>query len=707
MKNYFDITVLISPEADGNFSVRVSSEQGGQGNSTLKLPFRLRDLSGAVFGVAQTARAIGSITPGERGSSAEGATDPRSAADFGVELFEALFQGEARDVLVATDSMAQNVLDTGVRIRLSMDLKTPGMAEVAGLPWELMCRKGQRPLVVSTQTPLVRSLDTPRPMDPRPFRGPLRILALMSNPTGTAALNLDAERSQIEQNWARLPDVAVDFVRPVRAAILDQLAAKDYHVIHYMGHGDFDADEGGMLLLELADGSPDPISGDDFAMWLADEPLRLVFLNACKTGATGMRSGAHPFAGVAAALIRERVPAVVAMQFPISDQAAIAFAQTFYKRISQGLPVDAAVAEGRKVLYSNKQAEWATPVLYLRSKDGMLFGSGSDDVAVASDAPLGGAQGLVAATRSALAKPSDAAAGDTLRVFLATPDQDREKLHQQLCKALQAVDGVSVFDPVPLDEQRHAELVESLVGHADLCVHLLGANAGKRLDVDDGEPLRTYPLVELEIGRQGARSQLVVITSEDRESIDNAKYAARIDEFAKLPRDKARFELVITDRNRIKDEVLAKVAELKSARQAALAPSAIGAAVQSAFVDSHDVDQDSACDLVSFLSDRNVDAFMQTSEGSASNDLAKFGNSLKQYPLYILVAGKADKVWVKNRTNAARASAVKSRAAILIGRYEESGGGGITLSRLKVVAAIKREVPDPIDSLFTPVGVEA
>ena len=85
----------------------------------------------------------------------------------------------------------------------------------------------------------------------------------------------------------------------------------------------------GCCCCELEDGSPDRVTGDVFAAWLADEPLRLVFLNACKTGTTSVRSGVHPFAGVATALIRERVPAVVAMQFPISDQAAIAFAADF------------------------------------------------------------------------------------------------------------------------------------------------------------------------------------------------------------------------------------------------------------------------------------------------------------------------------------------------------------------------------------------
>ena len=707
MKNYFDITVVISPGTDGTFAVRVASEHCGQANSILKLPFNLRDLSGVVFGVAQTARDIGSVTPQETGPGAMGATmDPRSAEDFGVELFKALFRGDARDLLVTTETMAQlSKEEAGVRIRLSMDLQALGMGEVASLPWELMCRKkGEDPLVLSNQTTLVRALDVYGITEPRQFRAPLRIMVVMSNPKGTGALDLGKERTLIEQSWGGRRDVQVDFVRPIEDDVRKQLRAADYHVVHYMGHGDFDADGRGLLLLEDEIGNPVQVTGEDFARWLKDEPLRLVFLNACKTGTTSVRSGAHPFAGVATALIKAKVPAVVAMQFPISDQAAILFAQTFYEGILNGLPVDAAVVGGRAELRSNRKtaSEWATPVLYLRSKDAMLFEWVNNDVAMASAVPLGRVQSVAATTHSTDEDPWGAGAAEMLRVFLATPDQDRERLHGQLSKALQAIDGVRVVDSVPLDDEKHNEVAGGLIRRADLCVHLLGANAGRRLDVDDGQPLRTYPLVQLEIGCKLARSQLVIITSEDKESIGNAKYAARVDELAKLHRDTAQFELVITDKNRIMDAIRAKLEALKKARQTALTPSAPDGTVRAAYVDSHDVDQDRAEELVTFLGERNVEAFMQTSEGSATDGLAQFSDNLRKYPLYIVVAGRADEAWVKYRTNAARRSAVEARAAILIGKYEGADDVEITASRIKIVAALKRVAPDPVDALFAP-----
>src|SRR5205823_8753833 len=138
-----------------------------------------------------------------------------------------------------------------------------------------------------------------------------------------------------------------------------------------------------------------------------------------------------------------------------------------------------------------------------------------------------------------------------------------------------------------------------------LCVHLLGAYPGMRLDDDDNQPLRTYPLVELDIARQAAKSQLVVITTEDKESIGIKDYAALVDELAKLRRDKDRFELVITDKNRIADAVKAKLDDLRRARQAK-APVAAGGMVRNALVDSHVTDGDRAIELVAYLEGRNV-----------------------------------------------------------------------------------------------------
>ena len=98
-------------------------------------------------------------------------------------------------------------------------------------------------------------------------------------------------------------------------------------------------------------------------------------LNACQSATRDPRN--FVWTGVAPALLRAKVPAVVAMQFSISDDTAIVFAKNFYKVLSAGLPLDAAVAYGRRAIMDREEDErdqdWGVPVLYLRSEEGVIF----------------------------------------------------------------------------------------------------------------------------------------------------------------------------------------------------------------------------------------------------------------------------------------------------------------------------------------------
>ena len=75
--------------------------------------------------------------------------------------------------------------------------------------------------------------------------------------------------------------------------------------------------------------------------------------------------------------MRQGIPAVIAMQFEISDPAALAFSQSFYQAIADGLPVDVAMVEARRGMFAeDNEVAWPTPVLYLRSPDGRVFRRG-------------------------------------------------------------------------------------------------------------------------------------------------------------------------------------------------------------------------------------------------------------------------------------------------------------------------------------------
>jgi hypothetical protein len=64
------------------------------------------------------------------------------------------------------------------------------------------------------------------------------------------------------------------------------------------------------------------------------------------------------------------------MQYPIPDQVSLSFAREFYRALAAYYPVDAAVSEGRRAVYQDfgsDRPDWGTPVIFMRSPDGVLF----------------------------------------------------------------------------------------------------------------------------------------------------------------------------------------------------------------------------------------------------------------------------------------------------------------------------------------------
>ena len=100
--------------------------------------------------------------------------------------------------------------------------------------------------------------------------------------------------------------------------------------------------------------------------------MRMVVLNACRSARSSIEDA---FSGLAAALVRRSMPAVVAMQYEISDSAALEFSRALYGAIADGEPVDFAVRFAREAVSwaQNGTLEWGTPVLFLRAPDGRIF----------------------------------------------------------------------------------------------------------------------------------------------------------------------------------------------------------------------------------------------------------------------------------------------------------------------------------------------
>ena len=261
----------------------------------------------------------------------------------------------------------------GLRVVLRID--TPALA---GLPWEAMYDQAVG-AYVCRQDQLVRHVPVASVPAPLRVRPPLRILGVVSSPRGLPPLDVDKEQDQLARALARPVGQGLAEVHWAPGAtwadLQDLLLDGEWHVLHFIGHGDFDPDrDEGVLALVREDGRADLVAAHRLIDLLRQaRPMpRLVVLNSCSGAAAGT---SDLFSGTAAALVRGGVSAVAAMQYEISDPAAVAFARGFYAAIARGRGVDDAVSSGRVAILglSDRTLEWVTPVLYLRGHDARLF----------------------------------------------------------------------------------------------------------------------------------------------------------------------------------------------------------------------------------------------------------------------------------------------------------------------------------------------
>lgn len=241
-------------------------------------------------------------------------------------------------------------------------------------------------VVLSSDTSMVRYQILDRPS--RAFTAlngrPLRIVAALSAPNGAGGLNLAKEKENIEQSLFKLGTKAsrvyLDRVTP--KAFNTALAEQPTDIVHFAGHGayvqsedEFAIDGQGNLIFEDDDGEIRYYPSEHLAMDMGDKNIRLVVLSACQSAMANMENA---WAGVAPALVREGIPAVVGMQFSVQDKAAIEFGELFYSSLASGLTIDEAVAEGRKGIAREcpNAHDFGVPVLYLRcsaDSDAVLF----------------------------------------------------------------------------------------------------------------------------------------------------------------------------------------------------------------------------------------------------------------------------------------------------------------------------------------------
>lgn len=375
---YDDFLAYLDSGPTGELRIRVLDSPAGQATAELALGDDFLALGSSLHGDDSASGASRSV---RNLAAADGLENVERLAprEIGTLLWDHLFAGSVRRLFDQSLGGLGATPDRGLRIRIKVDPREPRAAQLSALPWELLFRPETEDfLALSRKTPVVRYLDVPRPCQPITVEGPLRVLAAMSSPRDLPALDLAAERRKLDLLGQQQENLQLTFLEhastaEVRGALIDG----GFHVLHFMGHGDLDPKTGeGLLYFEGDDGSAEPASGRAVATKLKDlAALGLVVLNACNTAQSAVRRGASPFSGVAGALVLGGVPAVLAMQRPIPDRAAIRFSQALYRRLAAGDPVDGALTEARQAIHSVSPdaLEWAIPVLFTRVSDGNVF----------------------------------------------------------------------------------------------------------------------------------------------------------------------------------------------------------------------------------------------------------------------------------------------------------------------------------------------
>ncbi len=391
----------ISRVGEVEFDVRAIETPMGEPHAIGRLPYSSADLP-AVLQLLELRRYEPRYFTAEQSEILERlglVSEGRPVADLlpriGRALYDALFTGGvAKALLMALNQARQQ----RTRVILQLRFDQQGV-ELARYPWELL-HDEHRHLLSGGLVEMTRYIAYAESTTPLPAAPPWRLLLVAARPQGLAVLPDDAERSAV---WSGLSALAgtgrlqLDMLdEPTYVGLMGRLQAKDYHIIHFDGHGVFGlrCPECGALHyahavacsscgVSLVGNTPlgylafegereeaDWVSTEEMENLLLNSQVRLVVLSSCQSSVV---EGESVFGGLGPGLVRAGVPAVVAMQFSAPVEAAVDFAADFYRELGRGRSLPHAVAQGRRRLF--RARTWFIPALYLRSSDdqGRLF----------------------------------------------------------------------------------------------------------------------------------------------------------------------------------------------------------------------------------------------------------------------------------------------------------------------------------------------
>lgn len=283
------------------------------------------------------------------------------------------------------------------RLRIVLIFQENIGTRLSSYPWEFLYKsEGKLGFFLAGQrTELILTRFVPhQPAEIDVADPPLRILLAVAQPKEYQRMDTAEVISYLESLPDKFPGkidlkIIKDPTYKQLLKLLDPHKPDNYlpHIFHFIGHGQKgqlalirDAEEINELMIEQ--GRP-----NDTASWCDSTTLtqlfekhqpRVVFLHAGNGAAAGSVDG---FSALARDLVYAKIPAVIAMQYQISDRDASLFAMEFYQQVSNGAPVDEAVRASRGVLghtMTGNDMAWndrrfGTPVVYLQTEKAIIL----------------------------------------------------------------------------------------------------------------------------------------------------------------------------------------------------------------------------------------------------------------------------------------------------------------------------------------------
>lgn len=370
MKKYLNFDLEISRKNHA-YLARVIYSPEGEGRNVFTFPFNTVELKHYLSYFADTR---GVMLPKTVKNTHSLADNSFMLEAFGKALFDAVFQHDIATLFRGSVKTAQQQ-QAGLRLRLRL----ADVPDMINIPWEyLFDSRTNTYLSLSNQTSIVRYIELPSARTKLSVETRIKLLVIIANPEDYPALNTDIERKKLDQALATLvqsDEISIKYLEQATLAnMLTVLETDEFHIIHFIGHGSFDKNtQEGSLIFENDDKKGQHISSKQLATAIQNEPsLRLMVLNSCEGSIT---SNSNIFSGMAQGLVKKEIPAVLAMQYEITDQAAIVFAEKLYTGLANGKPIDEALVQARQGIYHlANELEFGTPALYMRAESGKLFG---------------------------------------------------------------------------------------------------------------------------------------------------------------------------------------------------------------------------------------------------------------------------------------------------------------------------------------------